>query len=437
MHKIRVRTFLLINFLTVLFSCATKDSTSEEAFPAPAAPSSAMDESWDAALTKEIYYDKVLGMLVGSAIGDAMGAPTEMWHRDYIVMHWGHVDSMDMVLREGSPEGTWEDNLPSGSTTDDTRWKYLTGKFLVQNGGDSLDAKQYAAYIMSIYEKEMQEVKNVESFEPEPMERQLMHMAWLQEWAKVAKPYIEGDIDSYSYALNRFYGGEMTCAGMLYTPVVGAFYPAQSEKAYQEAYRLGIFDLGYARDISALTGAMVSTAMKPGIPAGDIIKVHAHIDPLRYYNSRLIGRAAFNVYRTAVEISYKAKSIDSTNLTPVKLKNWKQDPLYYRQVQKAYELLDEHLQDAPFHAAEIHIINLVALEFSQGDFRKALEFVVNYGRDNDTVAAITGAILGAHLGYKALPTDLAQKALSVNTKVLGLDLQELAKQLVEKGYRGR
>ena len=32
-------------------------------------------------LADSVYYDKVLGALVGSAIGDAMGASTEMWHR--------------------------------------------------------------------------------------------------------------------------------------------------------------------------------------------------------------------------------------------------------------------------------------------------------------------------------------------------------------------
>ena len=42
-----------------------------------------------------------------------------------------------------------------------------------------------------------------------------------------------------------------------------------------------------------------------------------------------------------------------------------------------------------------HLINLTALLFSNYQFQPAMEFVTNYGRDNDTVAAVTGAILGA------------------------------------------
>jgi len=52
-----------------------------------------------------------------------------------------------------------------------------------------------------------------------------------------------------------------------------------------------------------------------------------------------------------------------------------------------------------FHPGEVHQINLTALLFTDFDFEKSLAFVTNYGRDNDTVAAITGAILGALHGF--------------------------------------
>jgi ADP-ribosylglycohydrolase len=111
--------------------------------------------------------------------------------------------------------------------------------------------------------------------------------------------------------------------------------------------------------------------------------------------------------------------------------NAAQDTLYYAQMERAYSLLEKKLQDIPFHAAEIHLINLTALEFSEGDFMKAMEFVVNFGRDNDTVGAVTGAILGAYWGAKKLPQTLVNQALEVNKNTVGIDLEELANKIVE------
>jgi ADP-ribosylglycohydrolase len=389
-------------------------------------------------LTKEEYYDKILGLLVGSAIGDGMGAPTEMWHHDYIRQQVGYVDSLDVLIREGSAEGPWEDYMPAGSTTDDTRWKYLVGKFLVnQSKSDSLDPKDFAKYLTDSYLDQMKNLKETETFEPEALEKAMMQMNWLQEWAKVAKPYYEGDLEKYIYARDKFYGGEMACAGMLYSPLIGGIYPGNPAKAYLESYRLGLFDIGYARDITGLTGALVAKAMTKNVKYDEITSVCRDIDPLRYFNSRLIGRMAFKTYLDAKMINDEAKKIkqiDEKN-PPVKLKNFKRDAVYMAQVEKAYSILDGKLQQIPFHAGEIHLINLAALEFSEGDFQKAMEFVVNFGRDNDTVGAVTGAILGAYYGFNKLPKDLKEKALSVNKNVVKIDLEALAKELTEAKYK--
>ncbi len=372
-------------------------------------------------LSKEAYYDKVLGALVGSAIGDAMGAPTEMWYKDDIKKHYGWVDGFTTLMREGSAEGPWADNLPPGGTTDDTRWKYIMGNFLVENATKSeLEARDFAQYLVNIYEAEKKALKNVDDFDPEPYENQLMRMSFLQEWAKVAKPYTENKLDAYTYALSKFYGGEMVCGGMLYAPMLGVFYDGEPEKAYLEAYKLGIFDIGYARDITGLTAAMTSAAMQANSHLSLIEKVNEQIDPHNYFNARLTGRMAFGNYRTAQSIVATAKTNKDEN--------------YREQMQKAFDLLAQKSQDMPFHAAEIHLINLAALLFSEGDFMKAMEFLVNYGRDNDTVGAVTGGILGALHGFKKLPQDLAKQSLKTNKEVVGIDLELLAQKIVSAKY---
>ena len=127
-----------------------------------------------------------------------------------------------------------------------------------------------------------------------------MEMSWLQEWAMVAKPFNQKDIEAYTYALNHFYGGEPTCAGMLYAPMIGLVHPDRALTAYQSAYRLGIFDLGYARDITGLTSAMTAASMSPNASPESIVKVLTKIDPNDYFNSRLVGRSSYRFYKDAL-----------------------------------------------------------------------------------------------------------------------------------------
>lgn len=387
-------------------------------------------------LSRAAYYDRVLGALVGSAIGDAMGAPVEMWDRRAMEVHWGYITQLKGLIREGMPEGPWEDNLPPGGTTDDTRWKYFMAHFLVQQAqGQPLDPKAFAQSIVATYQAEQQEALQTEAFDPEPLERSLRHMTWLQEWAKVAQPYIDQDLDGYVGALNKFYGGEMACGGMLYAPVIGLNYPGQAHTAYANAYQLGIFDLGYARDLTGLSAAMVARAMDSSLSIEEIAAVVYEVDPEAYANSRLVGRVAYTYYKHAQNIAFTAHELAYTSPEGLRIpRGYLRDTLAFQRQQLAYQLLDEHLSEIPFHAGEIYLIGMTAMLFAEGDFQLAMEFIVNYGRDNDTVAAIVGAILGAKLGYQQLPSVLTQQTLQINREVVGIDLEALAKLLTDSKF---
>ena len=415
-------------FLIMLVAC--QPSSTDKSFPSPATPVTPNQDTV-IPLTREVYYDKVLGMLVGSAIGDAMGAPTEMWDRHAIEVQKGYVDKLEDVIRERSPEGPWETNMPAGSTTDDTRWKYLGIHYLLTQPPDALNPHDFAKHIIDVYQTKIDEVDEKRDYKN--IDRIFTQATWLIEWVNVAEPFVKNDMAGYNGNLSRFYGGEMSCAGLLYTPLVGAYFPGAPTMSYNQAYALTIFDIGYAKDISSLTAAYVSKAMQPDVTYEEITSVTQEVDPQGYFHSRLIGRMAFKAYQNAQQITHEAYQLSASDI-PDNLRlpqNFKRDALYYIQLQKAYSLLEKHLQDVPFHAAEIHQINLTALEFSKGDFSKAIEFVINFGRDNDTVGAVTGAILGAYWGAKKLPPDLVAKVLQVNKERVGLDLEKLAQQLVD------
>lgn len=429
-------SFLILSILCLFnWSCkeAPKPSTSKQE-----TTSGVTNNFQPITLSKDVLYDKILGMLVGSAIGDAMGAPTEMWQRNNIQTEYGFVEKLDDMTRAPSPEGTWQMNLPAGGTTDDTRWKGLLTNFILQEGNDfyqegGSNPYHFAQFIVAHYQDRIKDLKAVDSFEPAPYEEALMKMSWLQEWAVVAKPFAEKDLEGYAYALNHFYGGEPTCAGMLYAPMIGLVHPNNPITAYQSAYRLGIFDLGYARDLTGLTAAMTAAALKEDATPTDILNTLRDIDPNDFFKSRLVGRSAQRFYQDARYDVAEAKKMTKAeiDLSEIELPYQGQDTLYFAQMQQLFDALDEKNQDMAFHPGEIHQINLTALLFTDFDFEKSLAFVTNYGRDNDTVAAITGAILGALHGFDSLPKKSVEQVLSVNKSQLGIDLEEMAERLTE------
>ena len=107
------------------------------------------------------------------------------------------------------------------------------------------------------------------------------------------------------------------------------------------------------------------------------------------------------------------------------------ETLEYLRLSRAYEMLDQANQDVAFHPGEIFLITLTAIIFCDFNFEKTMAFIVNYGRDNDTVAAIAGAILGAYHGADKLPEKPSTQVLQVNKQELGIDLVELADQLTD------
>ena len=387
-------------------------------------------------LADSVYYDKVLGALVGSAIGDAMGASTEMWHRKDIQLSYGYINGLTPAVREQSPEGTWEHNLLAGATTDDTRWKSLMVHYFKANQ-NAINPDNFSQYIIEYYQKLTKSLANKDiQTSTDLLDTQVEKIDWIKEWARVAIAYKKGN-QNYLKAQNRFYGGEMSCAGQLYSPMIGLITKSPLE-AYQKAYDLSLFDIGYAKDITALVSSMTNMAMRTQ-ELDSIMNAPKFIDPIGYADSRLVGRIPLAILdgaqknvRRINDIVFVDSLLLNNNIVfkiPTGYPGTKTD--WIRQ-EMLYQILEKDKRGIAFHSAEIWQILVTGLEFGKSDFEKTMQFIVNYGRDNDTVAAVAGMILGAKLGYKALPQELREKVLKVNKENLGIDLEALAKEMMQQ-----
>jgi len=447
----------LAAILGILCAMGCKTDTSLPPIPSPQAASYV---SGELPLDKEAYRDKILGALVGSAIGDAMGTGTEMWHRVDIQRKYGYITGLPPALINQSPEGPWAHNMPPGTTTDDTRWKYLMTAYLIKHG-DGINASNFARFIVDYYENEVNGLSGKGNLlHPDSLDVTMERIDWIKEWTRVALSY-EKEGAVANAARDRFYGGEMSCAGLLYTPMFGLVAP-DAKTAYEMAYAHTLFDIGYARDISSLASAMCHMALRTQ-NMDSILKVHAYIDPYGYLDSRLVGRIAHNIANTANDYVLRAKEVVEIPLTEYLVRQDSvtigripdkgvavvvhkdsirlqvpegypgDDIAWYRQ-QQVYWHLEQNQRMIAFHAGEIWEILHAGLTFGEGDFLKSLQFIINYGRDNDTVGALAGMILGTHSGFKNLPDDLKYEAIRVNRELLGIDLEDLAQRLVQYRY---
>jgi hypothetical protein len=384
-------------------------------------------------LSQEVYYDKVLGALVGSAIGDAMGASTEMWARKDIQLKYGYITGLTPAVRERSPEGTWSNNLLAGATTDDTRWKYLTVKYLSENQG-KLNGENFSKFIVDYYQTVTRSLSDKDLLtDPDALDNNIEKIDWIKEWARVALAQQKNN-NAYQQALNRFYGGEMSCAGQLYTPMFGLISKT-AEGAYDLAYDHAIFDIGYAKDISALVSAMTQMALRTQ-NIDSILNTVTFVDPYGYQDSRLVRRIPYSVADASIKkvLAIQDMAITDSLLTKTELtyrmpKGFPGNQEDWIRQEMIYQFLEDNEMAIPFHAGEIWQILVTAIEFGEGDFEKTLMFIANYGRDNDTVGAVAGMIMGAKEGYKKLPAPWKETILRVNKENMGIDLEAMAREM--------
>jgi len=299
----------------------------------------------------------------------------------------------------------------------------------------NLKPENFSDFIADYYASLTKELGNGETAKnPDLLDVQMEKVDWIKEWARVAQAYKKGG-EELQKAQHRFYGGEMSCAGQLYTPMFGLL-SKNPEEAYEIAYDHSIFDLGYAKDISGLVSAMTNTAMRTK-SIDSILNTAVFVDPMGYKNSRLVARIGQNILdasRRSVLVSREIEVTDSLDIKdslgikiPKGYPHSKQD---WVQQNFVYSLLEKDEKAIAFHAGEIWQILVTALEFGQGDFERTMQFIVNYGRDNDTVAAIAGMILGAKDGYSNLPTELRDEVVRVSKENMGIDLEALASEMI-------
>lgn len=318
--------------------------------------------------------DKIYGAIIGSAIGDAMGGPVEGLHFNDIAERYGRVETL-LPYTEVTPSYHGPFTKDAGSYTDDTRISILFAKAAVHAGG--LPKKGDLVHTLAEY------YFNAET----NMER-----GFIEEY------YLKGIYGDEKEA----FGGRPTNGGIMGIASLGALFPADPEAAFSHVFNTLFLSTGSARTASAFAAAMIGAAMVPETGWEKVMND---------------AFAACAGYKRSVE----AGGWRSSNLYPVVAIKSEQMARIAMDMGAAVESVDDLRQDLydalvqPFFADGSESLSLAVamLCAARGDFSETIIGCVNFGRDNDSSAAIGGAVAGALCGASGIPSewiDLINKA---------------------------
>ncbi|MGX8013048.1 ADP-ribosylglycohydrolase family protein [Mesorhizobium sp. ORM8.1] len=301
--------------------------------------------------------DRAMGALIGGALGDALGMPTQLLSPARIAELYGHVEGFvapfdDHPVSKG---------LPAGAITDDTEQALLLGRILVVSG----DRFDHGRWVNALLDWE-RDVKARGSYD-------------------LLGPSTKRAIDAINVGVppeEAGRGGDTNGAAMRIAPV-GIMMPPEPLAALA-AKVAETCRATHNTSIAIASAAAVAAAVSLGISGGDWRAASGHA-----VAAARLG-AALGHWVTGGDIAAKIA--------------WAQDLVHGKAEKEAIKLIVD-LVGTGVASQESVPAAFAVLEVAQGDAWRAAVIAANLGGDTDTIGAIAAGMAGACSGLSRLPQD--------------------------------
>ncbi|WMT51562.1 MAG: ADP-ribosylglycohydrolase family protein [Ferroplasma sp.] len=309
-------------------------------------------------IDKNYLMNKILGVLYGVAIGDAMGMPTTFMSRDQIKAKYGKVTN----FLEAPMEGSVHSKLVRGEYTDDTELTYMVA--------DSIISRRQV--------------------DPEDMANRLVKWADDNDILNTTligpstRSAIKNLKSGVPYSLTGKNGTTNGCA-MKISPV-GIFDAfSDGEKTVQDVINACLCTHNTALAISG--AAAISFAVKKAVSVGqDTQAVYEASLEGADMGAQLMGDPAKSIslrIKEAIGIANSGNNFDSF------LNN-----LYNFILKPQWALTEDSVPAA-----------ISIFLYSGGNFRNSILLACNLGADSDTIGGMVGAMAGSYAGFNNIPNE--------------------------------
>ncbi|SHM21424.1 ADP-ribosylglycohydrolase family protein [Actinacidiphila paucisporea] len=324
--------------------------------------------------------DRVAGCLAGAAVGDALGGPVEGWTPEQIAeRHGGRVRGIVGPFHED-----WRTARPiapyhkgDGHVTDDTLMTHALVRVYAKVR-DHLDAYSVAEHLVPDLIGTPRWIPELEA-EALPLQRIFLAEKWI-----VARLHY-GHVDPREAGV----GNIVNCGAAMYMAPVGVVNAGNPAAAYAEAVEVAApHQSSYGREAAGVFAAAVAAAFVPGATAASVVDA-------------ALGLAKDGT-RAAIEaVCERAAGYD----------DWERALGPLREAVAPFDTVGPRYREpslgarrpSRLHAIEELPVALGMLLVGGGDYEPAVLGSVNYGRDCDSIATMSGAIAGALGGTGAVP----------------------------------
>ncbi|MER7665064.1 MULTISPECIES: ADP-ribosylglycohydrolase family protein [unclassified Streptomyces] len=349
--------------------------------------------------------DRITGSLIGAAVGDALGGPVEGYTPEQITeRHGGRVHGI-VGPWNGDDWRTARPIAPyhkgDGHVTDDT----LMTHALIRVYGtvrDHLDAYAVADHLVPDLLSNTRWIPELEA-EALPLQRIFLAEKWL-----VARIHY-GHHDPREAGS----GNIVNCGAAMYMAPVGLVNAANPAAAYAEALDIaGAHQSSYGREAAGVFAAAVAAACLPDATPASVVDAAL----------ALAKDGTRSAIEAVAEVAARHTDFESA-LSPLRTAVAPFDTVGpdYRAPSLAAR------RPSRLHSIEELPVALGMLLVGEGDYRRTVLGSVNYGRDCDSIATMSGAIAGALGGTAAVPHDWAKTVAEASR----LDLHAPARELIE------
>ncbi|AZO13712.1 ADP-ribosylglycohydrolase family protein [Mesorhizobium sp. M2A.F.Ca.ET.043.05.1.1] len=301
--------------------------------------------------------DRAMGALVGGALGDALGMPTQLLSPVRIAELYGHVE--DFVAP--AADHPVSKGLPAGAITDDTEQALLLGRILVESG-DRFDHARWVNALLN-WERDVKARGSYDLLGPS------------------TKRAIDA-INSGVPAEEAGRGGDTNGAAMRIAPV-GIMMPPEPLGALV-AKVAETCRATHNTSIAIASASAVAAAVSLGVSGGDWRAACGHA-----VAAARLG-ATLGHWVTGGDIAARIV--------------WAQELVRGKAEKEAIKLIVD-LIGTGVASQESVPAAFAVLEVAQGDAWRAAVIAANLGGDTDTIGAIAAGMAGACAGLSKLPRD--------------------------------